>query len=228
MGCDHLIHYGIKGQRWGVRRYQNYDGTRIIPQNTTVKRVSIHEDDPIFDNKKYVSINQKDHAKWCEFMGNMYVKKNVMTWEQTYITTKDLKIATEKDQSKIIKDMRKDPEFNERYKKDIKDASNTASLPLTMRPAINTGRAVAFQYQVGKDFVDRLMSEGYDGMLDVHGTNIGTKNPTIIFNPDKNLEREGSEYTKITKKRIEEIEKHNRKIEEMDRKAEERLRKKNK
>ena len=26
---DELQHSGIKGMHWGIRRYQNYDGTRI-------------------------------------------------------------------------------------------------------------------------------------------------------------------------------------------------------
>ena len=43
MSSNELTHHGIKGMRWGVRRYQNKDGS-LTPAGEKQKSKSLHED----------------------------------------------------------------------------------------------------------------------------------------------------------------------------------------
>lgn len=51
-----LEHYGIKGMHWGIRRYQNYDGTRIGAKKRVKKSV-------FKSSKKRISGNREEALK---------------------------------------------------------------------------------------------------------------------------------------------------------------------
>lgn len=58
---DELCHYGVKGQKWGVRRYQNPDGTLTEEGKARYKLGSLHKESEIREDfKKNIASKSKE------------------------------------------------------------------------------------------------------------------------------------------------------------------------
>lgn len=196
---DEIYHYGIKGMKWGVRRLKKKNGVETIKRGSTVKRVSYTIDDPTYDNKKYVSINPKDHKKWEKYLGEVNAQRNVATYNQTYIVNKDLKVMNSVKQGELYTKMLLDTKFKNQAIRDTEYTNKVLDLKKSNDYSENISRNIAAQTKTGKAFVDKVLKSGYDALVDTHGTNV-SKIPVIVLNPDLNLSKTSkTEYTKATK-----------------------------
>lgn len=57
---DDLIHYGVLGMKWGIRRYQNADGSLTSEGKKRYNEAVIKEKKSIDDNLNYLSKNNKN------------------------------------------------------------------------------------------------------------------------------------------------------------------------
>ena len=128
---NELYHHGVKGQKWGVRRYQNPDGSLTAAGKRRFKRV-------VSDEKK-----QQLHTKRAKFLLEGNAENNKINAREIKESYKDLKDLMSKKESQS-------------YKKDIDTLLEKSKLYENLLKDIDSGKIKA-----GRDFITNLDSKGH-------------------------------------------------------------------
>lgn len=211
MSYSELYHHGIKGQRWGIRRFQNEDGTYTaegkmrrkevtnygreggtIKKGSTLYRVSLNKKDPTFGKRKYVSTSDYDNALWEDNLIGGYRKKypNLNMYAIKYKTVKDIKVAPEIEIGKrTLNILKKDPTIANRSVNELiqKNPTNMKKIDWS-DPGMFGGLNIKNETKLGEIIVKDLLDSGYDAVGDSLGYNVA-HDPVIVLNPDKKMKR---------------------------------------
>lgn len=99
-GSEALYHHGIKGQRWGVRKYQNEDGSLTEAGKIRYEKILNKQE----KNRQKMSNNSKRLNESLKEWDSIYSYKNAKTMRKKLLLPSEKKEIIEKNKKKKIRD----------------------------------------------------------------------------------------------------------------------------
>jgi hypothetical protein len=199
---NELYHYGILGQKWGVRRYQNPDGS-LTPEGrrrynhtengkdvtaeagTQFHRLSLSPIERQPGVRKYVTVDKTD-KKWEDLFKKAY--KGDTLFKHTYEAIKDVKIASIPSVRQAYKELAdKDPEFREKAKNTIRQHREWTGVSSSGDDEMDFYKALGVVDPGTRTFYDYMVAKGYDAVADIYGVMSNSPTSTILLNPDNTV-----------------------------------------
>lgn len=208
-----LCHYGVKGMKWGVRRYQNKDGSltregrkRYIPKNgkdfTMPKKVPVYRwssksDESLDNRRKYGFFTGGDMQRYVELFDDDRKSAKLIKM----IPSKDLKVAGYKESTKAILkaygdkrlsdlDLNKytDDDLREVLRRHFTYINSSSEGDLANIFDLSIKSVPGDTKDHGKKVINELLNKKYDAMVDVYDktTQFGDM-PIILLNPQKSI-----------------------------------------
>ena len=207
-----LKHYGVLGQRWGIRKsleQQKADinsKDRVIKKGTTLQNITNREIDLSKEDRVYTSYTDYDNALYRSMMPFQYDNK---VHENRFLIKKDIHVPSDKklietfvkiakeNPDTVAKDLaigiNKQKLFGMANAKLLKRKIDSIDLnnpegkeaKTLAKKFITYGLMTSESRRSANMFYAALLKEGYDAMSDLNDRRHASQDPLIIFNKSK-------------------------------------------